>query len=126
MSSVGVYHPSVRGSVLVCFETLREPFQIFGELCTQLGVISQSVAVQIKSKVMHLLMPIGLERRVTSQLPVVGAADLMDGKRGLVHAVLRACEFRQVRAASSQHGVAEILQTQTHAPVVVDQGAGTA
>lgn len=57
VSSVGVYQPSVQGSVLVCFETLRESFQIFGELCTQLGVISQSVAVQIKSKLLHLLTP---------------------------------------------------------------------
>lgn len=56
VSPVGVYQPSVQGSVLAGFETLGESFQIFGELCTQLGVICQSVAVQIQTKMPPLLM----------------------------------------------------------------------
>lgn len=48
VSSIGVYQPPVQGSVLGRFQTLREFLQMFGELCAQLGVISQPVAVQIK------------------------------------------------------------------------------
>lgn len=69
MSSVGVYQPPVQASVLARFENLRESFQIFGELCTQLGVISQSVAVQIKNKMLHFThaKPC-LDGHITSQL----------------------------------------------------------
>lgn len=56
-----------------------------------------------------------------SSLPVVRAADLMEGKGGSVHAVLRTGKLCQVRAAPSQHAVAIVLQTQTEAPVVLHQ-----
>ena len=61
----------------------------------------------------------------TPAAPVVGAADLVDGERGLVHAVLRMGELGHFRAAAAQHGLTHIFQAQTYAPVIFNHGAGT-
>lgn len=50
----------------------------------------------------------------------------MDCKSGFVHAVLGPSEFCQVRAASSQHHLANSVEAQAQIPVVVNQGIGAA
>lgn len=52
VSSIGIYQPSVKGSVLVCIQGLWESLQMFCELVTQLGMIRQSVAIKKKRNVM--------------------------------------------------------------------------
>lgn len=42
--SIGVYQPSIQGSVLACIYTLWESLQMLCELCTQLWMVSQPVA----------------------------------------------------------------------------------
>lgn len=58
-------------------------------------------------------------------LPIICAADLMEGKCCLIYCILRIGKFSYIWAGPSQYHLCNVIKAKVHFPVVVDEGCWT-